>query len=516
MRDPDATALEHGGIRWSYGRLADCAARVASALFSRGIGAGDRVAFCLPKSPEAVAVIFGAARCGAVFVPLDPSAPSARLASILSDAGARVLIGEGRALAALLQATGEARPDWIIDLAPDFAPGASGRTTSWSDLLSSPASASAPGSPRPGDAAYILYTSGSTGVPKGVVISHANALAFTSWARREFAVGPADRVTSVAPFHFDLSTFDLYASLEGGATVLLVPRQVALFPAALAGYLETTRATITYLVPSTLTGMLLKGDLASRRLDALRLVLFAGEVLPVASLRMLIDTLPAARLCNLYGPTETNVCTWHDVGPADRDREEPLPIGVACSGDILFAVDESGRRIEGPGVEGELLAAGPTVALGYWNDPEKSARLFLDGHPLAPPGARVYRTGDIVSLDESGRWIYRGRRDHQVKSRGYRIELGDIESALLSHPGVAEAAAIALPDPEAGNRIVACVALRAEGSRTDAAALLRHCAERVPRYMVPERLERLEALPKTSTGKIDRPALRALLEAGGD
>jgi acyl-coenzyme A synthetase/AMP-(fatty) acid ligase len=202
------------------------------------------------------------------------------------------------------------------------------------------------------------------------------------------------------------------------------------------------------------------------------------------------------------------VCTYYEVRPPDRDRSGPLPIGIAASGDDLFALDEAGEPITGPGREGELYAAGPTVALGYWGDAEGTSSVFLESHPLAPEGARVMRTGDRVSLEPSGNWLFHGRRDHMVKSRGHRIELGDIEAALLEHAAVVEAAAVPLPDDQAGNRNKASVVLRA-GAEMHVAVLQRHCAARLPRYMVPEVLELLPSLPRTSTGKVDRVKLAA-------
>ncbi|HKY34262.1 MAG TPA: amino acid adenylation domain-containing protein [Candidatus Polarisedimenticolia bacterium] len=509
-RWPDRIAVEAGDRRWTYAELDAEASRLAHALGSGGVGHGDRVVVCLQKSLEAVASIFGIQRTGAVFVPLDPAAPLSRQSAIVADASPRAIIGTGDRLADLARAACGPSPALLVNAghplsAPEAVPGS--RLLEWRDLGQGAARGDA--EPSPGCLASILYTSGSTGVPKGVMISHANVLAFTSWAARRFGLTPDSRVTSVAPFHFDLSTFDLYSTLEAGGTVLLVPRQVALFPAALAGFMDEGRATHAYLVPSTLTALLLKGGLLARRLESLGTILFAGEVFPPRHLTALMEGLPRAALYNLYGPTETNVCTFYQVQPGDKGSERPVPIGEACSGDTVFALDDQGGLVTGPGTEGELLVAGPTVALGYWGDAERTSGAFMESHPAAPPGQRVYRTGDRVTLDRHGRWRYAGRRDQMVKSRGYRIELGEIEAALLGHPAVAEAAAVGVPDEEAGHRVEAFVTLRGEATVPGMASLQRHCVEKVPRYMVPERIEVLPVLPTTSTGKVDRQALAA-------
>jgi acyl-coenzyme A synthetase/AMP-(fatty) acid ligase len=228
-------------------------------------------------------------------------------------------------------------------------------------------------------------------------------------------------------------------------------------------------------------------------------------------LRQLADLLPRAELYNLYGPTETNVCTYHRVDRWRLAGQERLPIGRACANTETLALDADGRPI-GAGETGELYVRGPSVTPGYWGDPDKTARALVP-NPLQPHlGERLYRTGDLVTPDDHGEYLFLGRRDSQVKSRGYRIELGDVEAALYAHPSVVEAAVLALPDEELGSRLRAFVALR-EGETLTAGALQAHCAGLVPRYMVPEAIELRPGLPKTSTGKTDRTRLAAELEA---
>jgi amino acid adenylation domain-containing protein len=276
------------------------------------------------------------------------------------------------------------------------------------------------------DLAYILYTSGSTGTPKGVMISHRNSLGFVEWVADTFEVSPDDRLSSHAPLHFDLSILDVFVAMKSGASLALVPDGTSTFPLRLAQWMESNAISIWYSVPSILTLLLLKGRLDRVDLGRIRLLIFAGEVFPTKYLRDLMRALPRATFVNLYGPTETNVITWFRVPPLADDQNEPIPIGWPCANTDIFVVDEEGRRVTEPGRKGELYARGVTVAQGYWGDPEKTGRSFIQ-NPFQPHFPdRAYRTGDIVSLDEAGCYRLIGRRDRMIKSRGHRIEPGEI------------------------------------------------------------------------------------------
>ena len=316
-------------------------------------------------------------------------------------------------------------------------------------------------------------------------------------------------MTSHAPLHFDLSTFDIYVTIKAGGTGVLVPEKLSIFPVQFVQLLQEERITVTYLVPSILSLMVNYGQLDRGNLSALRLVLFAGEVFPVKYLRQLIAAVPQADYYNLYGPTETNVCTYYKIQPGDLapNQTQPAPIGVACANMEVFAVDDQGRLVTHPGREGELWVRGSCVAQGYWGDPEKTAGNFVR-NPYQPHFDEVaYRTGDIVVLDEGGlNWRYVGRRDHMIKSRGYRIELGEIEAALYTHTGVKEAAVVAIPDELIGNRLRAFV-VPVEGNGLTVKELRAYCSTHLPGYMVPESIEFRPELPKTSTGKVNRPLL---------
>jgi amino acid adenylation domain-containing protein len=502
-RYPDKPAIHARGRSLTYAALRARASQLGHLLRERGVQRGDRVGILFPKAVESVIAMLGVLEAGAVYVPLDPHAPARRTTGIAENCGLRALITTAERLAALpplavetvVLVSGEARGEGQVP---------------WAALDAFPTSPP----PRVGiesDLAYILYTSGSTGQPKGVMLTHRNALTFVDWCAATFDVRPDDQLSNHAPLHFDLSVFDVYNTLEAGATVSMIPEEVAVFPGRLAALIEERGITVWYSVPSALVYLLLHGELGARRLDRLRLVLFAGEVFPMKYLRQLADLLPGAALYNLYGPTETNVCTCHRVDRFRLAGQERLPIGRACANTETLALDADLRPV-GPGETGELYVRGPSVTPGYWGDPDKTRRALVP-NPLQPQlGERLYRTGDLVTADEHGEYLFLGRRDSQVKSRGYRIELGDVEAALYAHPAVAEAAVIAVPDVELGSRLRGFVALRS-GEALTAGALQTHCAGLVPRYMVPESIAVRTSLPKTSTGKTDRTQLAAEAEA---
>jgi L-proline---[L-prolyl-carrier protein] ligase len=498
---PDGDAVVGSAATLTYARLDEVANRLAHLLGAEGVRPGDRVGLLLEKSPEAVAAVYAILKAGATYVPLDEQAPAARLAYIAGDAGIRCLVTSVARAAdwSPLLAAGAPFETLVVAGAHDDPPPAppAVRAVPWGAVADQPADP--PQVEVGSDAlAYVLYTSGSTGEPKGVMLSHRNALAFVDWAAALVELEPADRLSSHAPFHFDLSTFDLFAAAAAGAAVVLVPREASVFPIELARFIRDSRITVWYSVPSILSLLALHGSLERNRPEHLRTVVFAGEVFPTKHLRLLMAKLPRARFFNFFGPTETNVCTWYEVPRPEDDLPEDLPIGRPIDGVTVQVVDEQGRAVSA-GEPGELVVRGPTVMHGYLGKPEQTSRVLED-----EGGERQYRTGDLVAYDSQGNLRFLGRRDAQIKSRGYRIELGEIERTLHALDEVVECAVLPIPDDVVTNRLKAVVVTRGQLTEKD---LLGFCRERLPRYMVPDEIELREALPKSSTGKIDRRKL---------
>jgi amino acid adenylation domain-containing protein len=475
---PEHVAVVDGKGPATYGAVDALVNRIGRALRAKGLGTGDRVGIWLDKSVKALAVMQAALRAGAAYVPLDPQSPWPRIEKILRDCDLRVVVTDDQKSPALA-------PLGIPSLTTHAAQG-----TEWPELDASSPAPLDPVPVAPGDLAYVLYTSGSTGAPKGVCISHAGARAFVDWAVGEIGLSADDRLANHAPFHFDLSVFDVYGAFAVGAAVCIVPETVSFMAKRLVRFAVEQRITVWYSVPSALVLMLEQGGMAARDLEELRAILFAGEAFPIERLRRLRDEFPHAKLYNLYGPTETNVCTFHAI---DRIAPETtsVPIGRACSGDDVWAEKPDGTRCA-TGEEGELFVEGPSVMLGYWGKPPQRGR---------------YPTGDVVRVLAPGVYGFVGRKDRLVKVRGHRVELGDVEAALLEHENVEEVAVVVHGEgPEA--RLVACVV----PSREPPPSLLSlkgHSAERLPRYMILDEVKVFDRLPRTRNGKLDHELLLA-------
>jgi amino acid adenylation domain-containing protein len=508
---PDATALAMGSTRVRYGELEVASNRLAHLLQEAGCAPGDRVALVMPKSVNAIVAFFGVLKAGGMYVPIDATQPVSRIRSMLESCEPRVILAAGsgaRAIDALddLDALpNDARIGWfdcethaplrshftLVDVTA-FSP-------SRPDVAQSEAAA-----------AHIVFTSGSTGVPKGVVITHANVLSFVEWANGFFMPQPGDRHSGHSPLHFDLSTYDVFGTIAAGAELHLVPPERNLLPHRIADFIRESALTQWFSVPSLLTFMLKAGVVRAHDFQSLRRVLWCGEPFPVPSLRDWMQRVPHATFTNLYGPTETTIASsYHRVEEPPEPRD-PLPIGLPCDGESLLVLDEQLHPLP-PGEIGDLYIGGVGLSAGYWRDPEKTRAAFIRT-PFPPPNDRLYRTGDLAHVDDNGLFHFHGRADTQIKSRGYRIELGEIESALLALDDVSTCAVVALETDSFEGTEVCCAITPVPGRRPTMAALREGLAARVPRYMLPARWRLVDTMPRNGNGKIDRRAITAMFQ----
>ena len=507
-RDPGAVAVVDPGVNeLTYDEVDRLSDRVRDRLRACGVNPGDRVGLYIRKSVDSIAILFGALKAGAAYVPVDPDAPAERCAYILDNCAVRVIITESRlerALTTELNRLGSKPVIIALEETADRATPPLQVALDRCDAIT-PATSRSSHSSTSADLAYILYTSGSTGRPKGVMLTHGNALSFVDWCSETFEPVTSDVFSSHAPLHFDLSILDVYVPIKHGARIVLIGEELGKDPLALAPLIVEQGITMWYSTPSILSLMANYGKLERFRFDGLRVVNFAGEVFPIPQLKAIKAWWTAPRFFNLYGPTETNVCTYQEI-PREipETQTEAFPIGRICQPNRGRVVDLDGRDVA-KGEIGELVVNGPNVMVGYWNLPENNARAFL----MDDSGERWYHTGDLVVETDDGVYIYRGRRDRMVKRRGYRVELGEIEAALARHPAIRESAVVAVEDGSAGIRVRAYFSAR-NGDRPSIIALKQFCSEHLPRYMIPDTFGLLESLPRTSTDKIDYQRLKTL------
>ncbi len=478
-------AVSAGNVVLSYGDLQNAITLTADELRRAGIRPGDRVAIGLPKSIATLTLILGTLTVGAAYVPLNHRLPVTQLHAVLKDLRPRLLVTTNDTAEAL-------DPSTLPGLRVGLINGQTGAR--FVHVQHFPGSTPEIASPR--DLAAVLYTSGTTGEPKGIMLSHRCMTSFVDWAADTFSVSSADRAISHAPFYFDLSVLDIFCTLNRHATLHLLDQTTTRFPGAIRAAIDKAGITMWYSVPTALAQ--LQARRALRGVQSLRLVLFAGEVFPVPILRQVMEDLPAVEFANLYGPTETNVCTWYRVPSPLAADVDTLPIGQPCAHCDVRVRDLDGVPVAA-GENGEICVTGPSVMLGYWQKPALTTASRVAGQPGS------YRTGDLGYVRDDGELMLVGRRDQQVKLRGHRIELLALEATLNAHPAVQEAIAVATPGATNGQL---SVFLSPRGPAVTPTELREFLAARLAPYYLPDRFEFLPELPRTANGKIDRSALR--------
>ncbi len=480
---PDAVAVRCGAERRTYAELDRAAGHVGAALSRAGAGPGTLVALFAPTGPSLLTALLGVLKAGAAYVPLDPLDPPARRAAVLEAARPAAVLADPSLAGELDGRWPVLRLDAVAEPAAD-APAAAVCATD------------AP--------AYVLYTSGTTGTPKGVVVSHRALSGYLSWCRDAYDLGPGTSAVPVAPAAVDLSVTALLGPLIAGGTVALPdPDARDAGPAAVlraAGPVDVLKLT-----PSHLELLAREGALDAIARHPPRHLVVGGESLRVDVVRPWREALPEATIWNEYGPTETTVACCAHRGQGALPVAPAVPIGRPIAGARLYVLDALLRPVP-PGITGELYVGGDGLALGYLGDPALTAQRFLPDPFAAEPAARMYRTGDLVRLDDDDRLVHAGRIDAQVKVRGHRVEPGDVEAHLVAHPAVVEAAVVRRAGSPA---LAAYVVAHGEPAPSELAAFL---AGRLPAHMVPSSFEALAAIPRTPAGKTDRRALAARSE----
>ncbi|HEX6041796.1 amino acid adenylation domain-containing protein, partial [Longimicrobium sp.] len=489
-RTPDAPAVVFGGEGMTYAELDAWSNRVANHLRGLGVGPETRVGICLERGRELVPCLLGVMKAGGAYVPVDPSHPAERQGYVLADAAVAVVLTQAR-LADRLPV-----PDGVPVLAVDAA---------WARIGAEPDRAPRTGVTS-GNLCYVIYTSGSTGRPKGVAMHHRGVVNYVHWGVEAYWAARGNGSPVFSSMAVDL-TFTNLLALFAGTPVHLLPEEnpVEALAQALRGGAGFGPVKITPVHLSLLTPLLTPDEARS----AAHTLVIGADFLAAESTRFWQDEAPGVRLMNEYGPTETVVgCSAYTL-PAGVHRQGPVPVGRAIPNLTFHVLDARGEPVP-VGVPGELCIGGAGVARGYLGRPALTARSFVPD-PFAAPGARMYRTGDRARWQADGALVILGRADGQVKVRGYRVELGEVEAVLRRHPAVRGALATVREDRPGDRRLVAYVV-----GAVDGAALRRFLAERVPAYMVPDAFVALDALPRTSTGKLDPRALPAPRHDGAD
>jgi len=477
-------AADADGAAITYEELNDRANRVAGFLVAHGVRPGDRVGLVIPKTTMAFTALFGIMKARAAYVPIDWIGPMERAARILTSCQVRVAFVDPRCQG--LNDTAEV----VVPL--DAA--------AWDTVLQHEPLEADPAARCPDDLAYILYTSGSSGTPKGVMTTQRNATSYVDWCSEILNASGEDRFGNHAPFHFAMSILDIFVPIRNGGSTHLVSGELGKKPKDLARFIANQRITVWYSTPAILGLLAEFGDLSRVDCSSLRAVLFAGEPFPIKRLRLILEQWPHPSYYNLWGSTETNACTCALIPkPIPEDRTEPFPIGKAGNHCLAMVLNDEAQPVP-RGEEGLLYVSGPSVFPGYWGQGANTPN-FLDRD-----GVRWHNTGDVVREREGEGFIYVSRRDRMVKRRGFRVELGEVERCLYRHPAITEAAVIALLDSEQGTRIV-CYTVAPREPRPSIIDMKVFCNQHLPDYMSPDVFVFPEALPRTSSNKVDYQAL---------
>jgi amino acid adenylation domain-containing protein len=503
-RFPDKTALRFDGQSLTYAEWVRRADALAGALAERGVKRGDRVGVYLNKSFETAIAIYGIWKAGAAYVPFDPLAPAQRLVFLVQDCGIRHIVthdAKREGVRNLLAAGGQLASAFGLSSSADLNTAVMG----WDAIGAADFRAPAPRMSEL-DLAYVMYTSGSTGAPKGLMHTHYSGMSYARLSAHTYDVRESDVLSNHNALHFDMSTFDLFTGPLCAATTVIIPEAYTKLPASLSKLIQDERITVWYSVPFALIQLATRGALDRRDCSSLRWVCYGGEPFPPAQMRALQRYWPQARFSNVYGPAEVNQCTYYHIPPLADDYQDAIPLGAIWDDSEGLIVDEHDQPAL-QGEIGELLVRTPTMMKGYWNRPDLTERGFYRRQRDGQFEEVFYRTGDLVQLHADGNMRFIGRKDRQIKTRGFRVELDEVEKTLSLHPAIEECAVFVTPDAE-GSNLLYSAAIARPGVAVNEVELKQFLLDRLPWYAVPLNIALLREFPRTGSGKIDRRALR--------
>ncbi|MEM7193831.1 MAG: amino acid adenylation domain-containing protein [Pseudomonadota bacterium] len=487
----------------SYKELDEKSNQLARVLTVHDCKPRDRVCIFLNKSIQSAIAVYGILKAGAVFVPIDPDAPEDRISAIIEDTESNLIVSDDSNRTDL-ESVVASSPRHITVLGcsePECAP--PDRYVSWNQVFDADCSRFECSDIESSDLAYIIFTSGSSGVPKGIMHTHASGQAYAEMTVKTYGITSVDRISNHAPLHFDISTLGYLSAPLVGATTVFIPEVYTRIPASMSALAEKEQLTIWYSVPFALIQMLNRGALEQRDLRSLRWVLYGGEPFSPRQIRRLMDYWPQARFSNVYGPAETNQCSYFHIPETLDGQEDDIPIGEFTSHASGIILNDSGVQAQSDEI-GELLVHSQAMMKGYWRRPELNQACFCDH---GEPGVTYYRTGDLARRSRGGLLYYHGRKDRLIKIRGNRIELDEVEAAFSAHSLIAESAAYVVDAGSESEHIEVCVLSITDGD-IPPADLLDFAKNRLPRYAIPESLLLLDEFPRTTSGKVDRKALQ--------
>ena len=502
-KTPDAYASFCLENSISYTSLNQKSNQLAHCLHEHDVVKGDRIGIYIDKSLEMPIAIYAIFKAGAAYVPLDPTAPAARIAEIIEDCGINVLISADNKVKRLIKVKEHLKTP--LTLMGCSQPIEGCLSVSWVNILEKFSVSNLSIKIIENDLAYIIYTSGSTGKPKGIMHTHHSGLCYARWAANEVELTAADRIGNHSPLHFDISTFDWFAVAVVGASTILIPDEYTKMPASYSQLIEDSKMSVLFTVPYALVQLSIRGELADRNLSQMRRIMYGGEPFPIKHMIKLTQQLPQVTFDNIYGPAEVNGCTRFTITDIDESVTN-IPIGKICQTAEALVVDEDNNQVA-HGESGELLVRTPTMMQGYWGRPDLNKKVFyFKQNNISEFQQKFYRTGDIVKLDQDQTLWFLGRKDRQLKVRGYRVELDEIESTLVAFSDIEEAAVFSIKLDDQSNQIQAAYTLK-KGIDADKKTLNRYLKERLPSYAIPSVLNERESFPRTTSDKINRTAL---------